>query len=62
MENENIVHFPRSALLEERVGMSVHLRLRNGVIAYEIEGIPDTRDGKCAAARQLEAVIRDLRK
>jgi hypothetical protein len=62
MENENVVHFPRSAPPTEGAGMSVHLRLRNGVIAYEIEGIPDTRAGKCAAARQLEAVIMDLRK
>lgn len=62
MENGNVVHFPRSTPPIDGVGMSVHLRLRNGVVAYEIEGVLDTKAGRCAAAKQLEAVIMDLRK
>lgn len=62
METGKVVQFPRSAPMELEAGLSVHLSLRKGVIQFEIEGIPDTREGKCAAARQLEAVIRELRK
>jgi hypothetical protein len=62
MDRGNVVDFPRSIPKDEGIGLSVRLSLRNGFVAYEIEGVPDTREGKCAAAQQLEAVIMDLRR